>query len=58
MDQTSSQVVGYLNALGYDAYALLFGVNGMCPSNGTICTTQYDQATTNYPVGDPPKGDH
>jgi len=27
--QTSSQIVVYLNALGYDAYSLLYGINGI-----------------------------
>ncbi len=48
--QTSSQVVAYLNALGYDAYSLVFGVNAMCHSNGQICTIAYHAATTDYPV--------
>ena len=48
--QTSSQVVAYLNALGYDAYSLLFGVNNMCYSNGNICEVQWHTATTDYPV--------
>ncbi|MEZ4653073.1 MAG: rhodanese-like domain-containing protein [Candidatus Eisenbacteria bacterium] len=48
--QTSSQVVAYLNALGYDAYSLLYGVNGMCHSNAAVCTAPYHQASTNYPV--------
>lgn len=48
--QTSAQVVAYLNALGYDAYSLLFGVNGMCYSNGQICTSKFTVPTTSYPV--------
>ena len=48
--QTSSQVVAYLNALGYDAVSLLYGVNAICHSNSTICTTAYHDATNDYPV--------
>ena len=48
--QTSSQVVAYLSALGYDAYSLLYGVNGMCFSNDDICKTKYHVAATDYPV--------
>ncbi|NNE09518.1 MAG: rhodanese-like domain-containing protein [Gemmatimonadetes bacterium] len=48
--QTSSQIVSYLNSIGYDAYSLLYGVNGMCFSNGAICTTRYHAPDSNYPV--------
>jgi rhodanese-related sulfurtransferase len=48
--QTSAQVVAYLNALGYDAYSLLYGVNAICHDNSTICTTKYHAADTDYPV--------
>jgi rhodanese-related sulfurtransferase len=47
---TSAQVIAYLNALGYDAYTLVFGVNGMCYENVDICTTQYHAPATDYPV--------
>jgi hypothetical protein len=42
--------VAYLNMLGYNAYSLLFGTNGLCYSNTGICTTQYHAASTDYPV--------
>jgi rhodanese-related sulfurtransferase len=48
--QTSAQVIAYLNALGYDAYSLLFGVNAICYDNDAVCTTRYHAASTNYPV--------
>lgn len=46
--QTSSQVTMYLNALGYDAYSLLFGMNAINdthPSNHG-----YTAPETDYPV--------
>jgi rhodanese-related sulfurtransferase len=48
--QTSAQVVAYLNALGYDAYSLRFGVNSICYDNDAVCTAKYTAASTNYPV--------
>lgn len=48
--QTSSQVVAYLNAVGYDAYSLLYGVNGMCFSDDGVCTTKWHAPDTDYPV--------
>jgi rhodanese-related sulfurtransferase len=48
--QTSSQVVAYLNAIGYDAYSLMFGVNAMCASDGDVCTTPWHAPDTDYPV--------
>ena len=48
--QTSSQVVAYLNALGYDAYSLLYGVNNSCYSNGDICEVAWHLPTTDYEV--------
>ncbi|MEZ4648137.1 MAG: rhodanese-like domain-containing protein [Candidatus Eisenbacteria bacterium] len=51
--QTSSQVVAYLNALGYDARSLLYGVNAICHEDDVICPSpgpRYVDATQNYPV--------
>ncbi len=48
--QTSAQVVAYLNVLGYDAYSLVYGVNGMCYSNGAVNPAKYQAPSTNYPV--------
>jgi len=47
---TSSQVVAYLNALGYDSVSLSYGVNAICYSNESICTNQYEAAPNDYPV--------
>lgn len=50
--QTSSQVVAYLNALGYDAVSLLYGVNAICHTNDSICVpaNRYHVADNDYPV--------
>jgi len=48
--QTSSQVVAYLNALGYDAYSLLFGVNAICHGNGEVCEVTYHAPDQDYEV--------
>lgn len=48
--QISAQVVAYLNALGYEAYVLLYGANGVCYSNDTACPTRYAAPDVDHPV--------
>jgi len=47
--QTSAQVTACLNILGYHAYSLLFGVQGLCHSNATINPHPYNPPNTDYP---------
>ncbi len=46
--QTSSQIVPWLNALGYDAYSLLFGMNSIDQEFEGLVT--YHAPDTDYPV--------
>ncbi len=46
--QTSSQIVPWLNALGYDAYSMLFGVNSIDQSFPDLVA--YHAPDTDYPI--------
>ncbi len=39
--QTSAVITAYLNVLGYDAYSLLFGMNGLYNSNSAWASNQW-----------------
>jgi len=46
--QTSSMMTAYLTVLGYDAYSLKFGANGMIYSN--LESHKYTEPTVDYPL--------
>ena len=49
--QTSAVVTAYLGVLGYDAYSLKFGMNGLYHSNSAWESNKWSEANT--PVGLP-----
>jgi rhodanese-related sulfurtransferase len=46
--QTSSQLVAYLQVLGYEAYSLSFGVNGFAYHALDTIGSQYKAPTNDY----------
>jgi len=50
--QTSAVISAYLRVLGYDAYSLKFGMNGLYNSNSAFVSNQWgvDSNSKNYPI--------